>query len=129
MNWKKPLTNITIATMSATLYHNPRCSKSRATLALLQTRGVDLDVVFYLDTPPSCEQLRKLIAMLNMSPRQLMRTGEKEYREQGLDDPKLGDDELIAALHKFPKLMERPILVMNGKARIGRPPESVIEIL
>ena len=115
--------------MTPLLYHNPRCSKSRATLALLQERGIDPDIVLYLETPPTPETLRELLSLLGITARELIRTGEKEYREQGLDNPELSDDELIDALHRFPRLIERPILVANGKARIGRPPESVTEII
>lgn len=115
--------------MKPVLYHNPRCSKSRATLALLQDRGIDPQIVLYLQNAPSHEDLRKLIGLLGISPRELLRTGEQEYRDQNLADPALSDDELIDAMHRLPKLIERPILVANGAARIGRPPESVIEIL
>ncbi len=112
-----------------TIYHNPRCSKSRATLALLQENGIDPDIVLYLQQAPAHETLRELISLLGIAPRDLIRTGEKEYAEHGLANPDLTDDELIEALHQFPILMQRPIVVANGKARIGRPPESVTEII
>lgn len=115
--------------MATILYHNPRCSKSRATLALLEDRGINPEIVLYLQDPPDRDTLRKLIRLLGITPRELMRTGEQAYREQGLDNPELTDDELIDAMHRIPKLIERPIVLANGKARIGRPPESIIEIL
>lgn len=115
--------------MGVRIYHNNRCSKSRATLALLEERGVVCDVVHYLDTPPSTTELVELLDMLGMTPRELMRTSEAEYNELGLDDPSLDDTALIAAMASHPRLIERPIVVSNGKAAIGRPPESVLAIL
>ena len=115
--------------MTVTLYHNPRCSKSRATLALLQERGIEPEIRAYLDDPPDAAELRTLLGMLDIAPRQLMRKGEAEYREQGLADESLTDDALIAAMAATPRLIERPIVVTNGKAAIGRPPESVLDIL
>lgn len=115
--------------MTVTLYHNPRCSKSRATLALLQERGIEPEIRAYLDDPPDAAELRKLLGMLGIPPRQLMRKGEAEYREQGLADESLTDDALIAAMVATPRLIERPIVVTKGKAAIGRPPESVLDIL
>ncbi|WP_114241114.1 arsenate reductase (glutaredoxin) [Dyella sp. C9] len=115
--------------MTVRIYHNNRCSKSRATLALLEQRGVVCDVVNYLETPPSAEELAQLLDMLGMTPRELMRKGEAEYAELGLDDPALDDTALIAAMASHPRLIERPIVVANGKAAIGRPPEAVLGIL
>ncbi|NNF66912.1 MAG: arsenate reductase (glutaredoxin) [Gammaproteobacteria bacterium] len=115
--------------MSMRLYHNPRCSKSRATLALLQDRGIEAEICLYLQNPPDHEELRELLRLLGIGPRDLMRKGEKEYRDQNLADPALTDAELIDALHRFPQLIERPILVAGDQARIGRPPESVIDII
>lgn len=115
--------------MTVTLYHNPRCSKSRATLALLQERGIEPEIRAYLDDPPDAAELRRLLEMLKLEPRQLMRKGEAEYREQGLADESLTDDALIAAMAATPRLIERPIVVTGGKAAIGRPPESVLDIL
>jgi len=112
-----------------TIYHNPRCSKSRQTLALLNNRGLSPRVIHYLDTPPSPATLLRLLAMLKMQPRQLMRRQEAPYAELNLDDPSLGDDELIAAMASHPILIERPIVEANGRAAIGRPPESVLAIL
>lgn len=111
------------------IYHNPRCSKSRATLALLRDRGLDPLVVDYLSDPPAEDTIRQLLSLLGLAPRELMRRNEPEYAEHELDDPSLDEDELIAAMHRHPKLIERPIVVANGAARIGRPPESVLDIL
>ena len=115
--------------MSIEIYHNPRCSKSRQTLQLLHDQGVEPDVVEYLKTPPDKATLSRILKMLDLEPRQLMRTKEKEYKEQGLDNPDLSRDQLIDAMIATPKLIERPIVIKNGKAAIGRPPESVLEIL
>jgi len=112
-----------------TIYHNPRCSKSRQTLELLKQHHIDATVVEYLKTPPSREQLVEILGMLGLEPRQLMRTREPEYKEQGLDDEGLSRDQLIDAMLATPKLIERPIVLSNGKAAIGRPPESVLDIL
>ena len=111
------------------IYHNNRCSKSRATLALLQERADEVEVINYLDTPPNATELTGLLKQLGMTARQLLRTGEAEYVELGLDSPSLDDQALIAAMVAHPKLIERPIVVANGKAAIGRPPESVLAIL
>lgn len=115
--------------MAVRIYHNSRCSKSRATLALLQAQGQVCEVINYLDTPPSAAELMQLLDMLGMTPRELMRKGEPEYSELGLDDPSLDDTALIAALASHPRLIERPIVVAHGKAAIGRPPEAVLSIL
>jgi arsenate reductase len=111
------------------IYHNARCSKSRATLALLEQRVGTCEVVNYLDTPPSVAELGVLLKQLDMTARQLLRAGEAEYQSLGLDDPTLDDATLIAAMVAHPKLIERPIVVANGKAVIGRPPEAVLAIL
>lgn len=113
--------------MTVTLYHNPRCSKSRATLAVLQEKGIEPEIVEYLNDPPSADELKRILAMLGIGPRDLMR--RKEAKEAGLDDPGLSDDALIAAMVANPIVIERPIVVSNGQARIGRPPESVLEIV
>lgn len=115
--------------MSITIYHNPRCSKSRGTLAILEEAGADTNIVEYLTSPPSREELVDILAMLAMRPRELMRKGEAEYKVNGLDDESLSDDELIDAMIRIPKLIERPIVINNGKAIIGRPPETVKTIL
>lgn len=111
------------------IYHNNRCSKSRATLALLEEHGGNIEVVNYLDTPPSAAELTQLLKQLGMTARQLLRTGEVEYQALGLGNAALGDDALIAAMVAHPKLIERPIVVANGKAALGRPPEAVLAIL
>lgn len=112
-----------------TLYHNPRCSKSRSTLQLLEERGVQPTLVRYLETPPNAEQLRDLLSKLGISARQLLRTGEDEYRELNLADNALSDADLIDAMAAHPRLIERPILVAGDRAVIGRPPENVLELL
>ncbi len=115
--------------MSLTIYHNPRCSKSRQTLKLLEDRGASPTVVEYLKTPPDAETLAGLLDMLGLEPRELMRKKEKEYKESGADNPELGHDELIALMVRHPKLIERPIVVKDGRATIGRPPQRVLDIL
>ena len=115
--------------MKVQILHNPRCSKSRATLQVLQEHGFEPEVILYQDTPPDVEQLTSILSMLNMQPRDLMRKGQSEYKEMGLDNPQLSDEQLVAAMLKAPILIERPIVLANGKAKIGRPPESVLEIL
>ena len=112
-----------------TFYHNPRCSKSRQTLELLRERGIEPTVVEYLKTPPDRAGLEAILDLLGLEPRDLIRSGEAEYREAGLDDPSLSRDALIDAMLKYPKLIQRPIVVANGRAAIGRPPERVLEIL
>lgn len=112
-----------------TLYHNPRCSKSRGALELLEARGLTPKVVRYLETPPDAATLKALLAKLGIGARQLLRSGEDEYKTLGLADPALSDDQLIDAMARHPKLIERPILVASNKAVIGRPPEKVLEIL
>ncbi len=115
--------------MKVTLYHNPRCSKSRRTLALLRARGVEPEIVEYLKNPPDAETLRTLLAQLGLAPRELMRRREAAYREKGLGDPALDDDALIAAMAADPILIERPIAVRGERAALGRPPERVLDIL
>lgn len=112
-----------------TLYHNPRCSKSRGALDLLEARGLAPTVVRYLETPPDVATLKALLDKLGMPPRQLLRTGEDDYAQLNLADPTLGDAQLIDAMATHPKLIERPILVAGDKAVIGRPPEKILEIL
>ena len=118
-----------VTSLNVQILHNPRCSKSRTTLQLLQDNGVDPEVVLYLETPPDAAQLAAILEKLGMSPRELMRKGQSEYKEMGLDDPLLSDEALIEAMLKSPILIERPIVLANQKAAIGRPPESVLEIL
>ncbi|QSA97440.1 arsenate reductase (glutaredoxin) [Methylococcus sp. EFPC2] len=115
--------------MSLTIYHNPRCSKSRAALELVRGKNSAAEVVEYLKVPPTAEELENLLNLLGMEPRELMRKGEAIYKEAGLDDPSLDRKALIAAMVQHPILIERPIVVHDGKAVIGRPPEKVLEIL
>lgn len=112
-----------------TIYHNPRCSKSRQTLALLEERGLSPEVVLYLETPPDAATLKTLLAKLGISPRQLLRKGEDDYKALNLKDESLADDDLITAMVAHPKLIERPIVVNGNKAALGRPPEQVLDIL
>lgn len=111
------------------IYHNPRCSKSRETLALLRERGIEPEVIEYLETPPGRDELRHILQLLAITPRQLLRTKEAEYKAAGLDDPSLDDEQVIEAMIEYPKLIERPIVVHNGRAATGRPPENVLDIL
>ncbi|MBD8215721.1 arsenate reductase (glutaredoxin) [Erwinia persicina] len=112
------------------IYHNPRCSKSRETLALLKEHGVEPQVILYLQTPPKVATLSRLVQQLGFtSARQLMRTKEVQYKAAGLDDPALTEAQLLTALAAEPTLIERPIVVAGDKARIGRPPEQVLAIL
>ncbi|MEN3752200.1 arsenate reductase (glutaredoxin) [Mangrovibacter yixingensis] len=114
---------------AVTIYHNPRCSKSRETLALLKEKQIEPEVVLYLDSPPSASTIKTLLGQLGMgSARQLMRTKEALYKELNLAD-ETSEDALIDAMVKHPKLIERPIVISNGKARLGRPPEQVLDII
>lgn len=115
--------------MNVVIFHNPRCTKSRQTLQLLQDQGIEPEVVEYLKQPPSKTRLKQILKMLDMKPRELMRRKEKEYKELGLDDESLTQEQLIEAMIQTPKLIERPIVIKGGRAAIGRPPESVLEIL
>jgi len=115
--------------MPLTLYHNPRCSKSREALQLLRDHQVQPEILEYLKTPPDAATLTRVLALLGMEPRDLMRRKEPEYQALGLDDPGLSRTELIAAMVANPRLIERPILVGDGKAALGRPPEQVLSIL
>ena len=119
--------------MSVTIYHNPRCSKSRETLELLRGRGLEPTVIEYLATPPDASRLKQILNLLGIEPRRLMRTGEAAYKENGLADPALPPEALIDAMTSHPILIERPIVVVadekGERAAIGRPPESVLKIL
>ena len=115
--------------MKLTIYHNPRCSKSRQTLSLLEERGFTPEIVEYLKSPPDARALRRILKALGIGPRELLRTGEQEYKDLELGDPDVTDAEIIEAMVKHPKLIERPIVVRDDEARIGRPPERVLEIL
>ncbi|EPP2797695.1 arsenate reductase (glutaredoxin) [Vibrio cholerae] len=116
--------------MSVVIYHNPKCSKSRETLALLENQGIAPQVIKYLETSPSVEELKRLYQQLGLNEvRAMMRGKEDLYKELNLGDSQLSDDALFAAMAEHPKLIERPIVVCNGQARHGRPPEQVLEIL
>ena len=115
--------------MAVTIYHNPRCSKSRQTLQLIEENNIEAVVVEYLKTPPSKAELKNILKMLNMTPRDLLRKKETEYSAQGLDDMSLSDDQIIDIMIAHPKLIERPIVVTGGKAALGRPPENVLDII
>lgn len=112
-----------------TIYHNPRCSKSRQALELLESHGARPLVVKYLETPPDAKTLRSLLRALGVGARDLLRTGEEEYTRLGLDNPALDDDTLVAAMVAHPRLIERPVVVSGKRAVIGRPPEKVLELL
>lgn len=116
-------------TKSTTIYHNPMCSKSRAAMELLTEKGIEAKVVKYLDTPPDKQTLTDILDMLGVEPRELMRKGEQEYKDNNLSDENLSREELIDAMLKFPRLIERPIVIKDGKAAIGRPIENIINIL
>ncbi len=115
--------------MTVTIYHNPRCSKSRQTLALLEDRGVELEIIDYLKTPPSASELKSILNKLGLSARDIVRKGEDAYKDNNLSDKSISDDDIIAAMVTTPKLIERPIVVAGEKAALGRPPESVLKIL
>lgn len=112
-----------------TIYHNPRCSKSRQTLQLLRDRGIEPTIVEYLKQQLTATQIKRLLKMLHLNPRELMRKKEAEYRALNLADPKLDTDALIKAMVEHPVLMERPVVVAGERAALGRPPEKVLDIL
>jgi arsenate reductase len=115
--------------MSAfTIYHNPRCSKSRNTLALLEENGVSPKVVLYLETPPSAGEIKGLLKKLGIKGSELVRRGEDDYKASGLDRD-ANDEKVVAAMVKYPKLIERPIVVRGSKAVVGRPPENVLVLI
>ena len=113
----------------ATIFHNPRCSKSRETLALLEQHKCDITVVEYLKDVPTAAQLNEILSLLQMTPRELMRTKEDEYKQLNLANSELSHDALVGAMIANPKLIERPIVLANAKAAVGRPPENVLAIL
>ncbi|MGH8477114.1 MAG: arsenate reductase (glutaredoxin) [Methylococcales bacterium] len=115
--------------MKVTIYHNPRCSKSRQTLKLLQDKGIEPHIIEYLSTPPTAAELDEILTRLKLEPRDLMRKQEAEYRQAGLDYPELDRVQLIQGMIENPKIIERPIVVTEEKAALGRPPENVLSIL
>lgn len=115
--------------MTIKIYHNPSCSKSRQTLQLVTEKSGKADVIEYLKTPPSKQELDNILTLLSLTPRELMRSNEKIYSELDLQNTSLSDDALLDAMVSHPILIQRPIVIANGKAIIGRPPETVLEIL
>ncbi|HEY9029850.1 MAG TPA: arsenate reductase (glutaredoxin) [Kangiella sp.] len=111
------------------ILHNPRCSKSRQTLALLQENGVEPNVIEYLKNPPSKTKLKQIIKLLGVSPLDIIRTKEVEYKEAGLDNPDLTKEQIIELMVSNPKVIERPIVFSKDKAAVGRPPENVLSVL
>jgi arsenate reductase len=115
--------------MDVTIYHNPRCSKSRQTLQLLQEQGIEPTIRLYLEDSPSAKEIKEILTKLGLSPRELLRKGEEAYKENQLSNKELSDAVLIKAMVDFPKLIERPIVIKGDQAKLGRPPEQVLEIL
>ncbi|MCP5382550.1 MAG: arsenate reductase (glutaredoxin) [Kordiimonadaceae bacterium] len=115
--------------MTVTIFHNPRCSKSRQTLALLEEKGISPIIRDYLNDALSVDEIDNILSLLNIEPRDLMRKKEAEYAENNLADAGLSRQDLLKVMIKYPKLIERPIVLANGKAAIGRPPENVLTIL
>lgn len=112
-----------------TIYHNPRCSKSRQTLAILQEKGIQPEVILYLETPLAPDQLSTLVKKLGIQARDLLRKGEDDYKQLGLKDPSISETDILDAMSRHPKLIERPIVVKGDKAVLGRPPENVLELV
>ncbi|MAU38239.1 MAG: arsenate reductase (glutaredoxin) [Rhizobiales bacterium TMED94] len=115
--------------MKVKIYHNPRCSKSRQTLEILNKKKLDIDIIEYLKSPLECSEISSLLKKLGYTARDLLRRGEDIYKNKKLSDKSLTDDFLIDIMSKNPILIERPIVVCNDKAVIGRPPEKVLDIL
>ncbi len=111
------------------IYHNPRCSKSRATLQLLNDHDIEPEIIDYLDNPPSPQELKRIVALLGVQVRELLRSTEPAYREANLGDDSLSEDELIKAICEHPALLQRPIVITGNRAIIGRPPSRVLEII
>lgn len=115
--------------MQATIWHNPRCSKSRTTLQLIEDNGITPKVVLYLETPPSKDELVETLSLLGLQPQDILRKGEGVYKENNLGDKDRSNDQLIDIMISNPILIERPIVIINGKATIGRPPENILSLL
>ncbi len=111
------------------IFHNPKCSKCRLTMEILNDKGVNTSVIEYLKTPPNSDELTEILDLLGIEPRELMRKHEAPYKENNLDNPELTRDQLIQAMIDHPILIERPIIINGKKATIGRPPEKVFDIL
>ena len=114
---------------TVTIFHNPRCSKSRSSLAILNEQGLEPEIRLYLEDPPNQEELTSILAMLDIPAKDLLRKGESDYKALNLDDPDISETEIIKAMTEYPKLIERPIVIKDGKAAIGRPPEIILELL
>ncbi len=112
-----------------TIYHNPDCSKSRETLAILEKEGITPEIILYKENTPGVAKLTQIVEQLGIAPRALLRTGEQEYKDKGLDDASVTDADIISAMVESPILIQRPIVVCGNKAAIGRPPASVLDIL
>lgn len=112
-----------------TIYHNPNCSKSRASLALLEENEIKPEIIYYLETPPSVDELKQLLQKLNIGLRDILRKSEAEYDELGLDDDSLSDEIILDIVSRHPKLLQRPIVVKGDNAIIGRPPENVLSLI
>ncbi len=110
------------------IWHNPRCSKSRATLSLIEQHGLDPEIVEYLKTPPGADEIKSVLKKLRMKPRDLMRKGEQVYTDLGLDNVTLSDDQLVTAMAENPILIERPVVIFGARAKLGRPPEDVLDL-
>jgi len=114
--------------VSVTIFHNPRCSKSRSSLAILNEQGLEPEIRLYLDNPPTEGELKSILAMLNIPARNLLRRGELEYKLLNLADPDVSEIDIIKAMTEYPRLIERPIVIKDGKAVIGRPPEKILSL-
>ena len=114
---------------TVTIFHNPRCSKSRSSLAILNEQGLEPEIRLYLEDPPNQEELTSILAMLDIPAKDLLRKGESDYKALNLDDPDISETEIIKAMTEYPKLIERPIVIKDGKAAIGRPPETILDLL
>ena len=112
-----------------TIFHNPRCSKSRSSLAILHEQRLEPEIRLYLENPPTENELKSILGMLGISARNLLRKGEPDYKALNLSDPNISETEIVKAMTEYPKLIERPIVIKNDKAVIGRPPETVLELL
>jgi arsenate reductase len=113
----------------AVIYHNPKCSKSRETLQILQDNNIETEIIEYLEDPPTAQEIWRIIEMLGASARDLMRSTEQVYKDADLDDDRLSDDDIIEAICEYPALLQRPIVICGNRAIIGRPPGRVLEII